>query len=1393
MAKHRVGKGFGRISFDEAISRAQAGDVILVAAGDHWIGNIWLRDLDIRGEGDPRQIILRGQLELKGKSRIRNLTLQADPKSSALLVRTADSRIQVFNCVLNGPIAANRPAVYLHSGGLTLEHSTINTYTVADTGETGFGLLVDPNSRLQVEGASLAGVEVRSSNAELKDVRALSLTVKDGGYIASRGVLEMSPAKGMRSLVLAGGSSAHIRNLREYAGVREALCDASSLRIDAVEVPHGEHYRVVKDHGGVVETTAPNVEVTTAQKGPKQVPWPLTDARRFKTAIAPQLNPGDTVVLEAGDYYLEDYDNSTLSIAWNFIGAGEAETVLNGRLLVQGDSEVSVSDLTLNQDDDESNALAVLGGTLNLANVDINAAEASRYPVVLVKWGTLTLDYCAISASADVQRDSIAVAESGRVEASRSALGWLYSMGGQLALENCNALQLWMQEGAQVSSTNGLQIGANGCGKRAVVAESGSQISIDTLTTDAERPDLFVDSSELRIEWLESPENSEVVLTADITSAVSVEGNRVGVSAAQPVTEIATIPAEPDAAQQNDAGTKGTSAPEARAGEPNTADDDDPMSKIRQLTGLSKVKQQAQNFVDKVEYNEKLKAQGHAGHSSTMHSFFLGNPGTGKTTVARLLGETLFKAGALERSVFIEVSRKDLVSTSIGGSAKLVADVVEKALGGVLFIDEAYTLFQKNNNEFAQEAVDELIALMENHRDSLMVILAGYTDRMQDLLSMNVGFESRVRNVFNFEDYTPEELTQIGYSNLERSGFKVDRDLYQRALTIAYQRDTDRSNGRWARNFNDQLIDTAGPRKLKAGDTELEDLTRITKEDLDSAVGGSAREKAANVKALLAELDGMIGLDSVKTWAHDLVGRVEVNEQLREAGKDVSRPSYHMTFTGNPGTGKTTVADIVAGLFYNLGILAKPTVKTVTRSDLVGAVIGATEEKTERVLKEAMGGVLFVDEAYQLTPEGASENDFGKQAVETLLVPLEKYRDKFVTIFAGYTENMDKFLQTNPGLKSRVPEGIEFPDYTPEQVAEIVVAILSKRWEFNAQLVSHVAVEGYKALPREDQANGRSARIFAEKLEAAHLKHIGEQKITGEEADVIADAVVESLLPATAKKTESTEALLQQLDSMIGLDSVKTWAHDLVRRVETNAKLREAGIELEQPTYHMIFDGNPGTGKTTVANIVAGLFHNLGVLPKPVVNDVTASNLIGQHVGETEKNTEKTVKDSLGGVLFIDEAHQLTPDGTQHDFGEKAVKTLLPLLENHRKEFVVVFAGYTHEMNRFLAADPGLESRIPHRITFDDYTPEQVAEIVVAVLSKKNWQFDAERLSRAAAESYAAVEPKKRSNGRWARNFAEKLEAAHIKYIGEEKVTGDEMRVISDSVIKALTPGGVAV
>ena len=241
------------------------------------------------------------------------------------------------------------------------------------------------------------------------------------------------------------------------------------------------------------------------------------------------------------------------------------------------------------------------------------------------------------------------------------------------------------------------------------------------------------------------------------------------------------------------------------------------------------------------------------------------------------------------------------------------------------------------------------------------------------------------------------------------------------------------------------------------------------------------------IQSILDILDAeLIGLKPVKTRIREIAALLLIDRLRTNIGLTAGNPGLHMSFTGRPGTGKTTVAKRISQILHRLGYLRKGHVVTVTRDDLVGQYIGHTAPKTKEVLKKAMGGVLFIDEAYYLyRPE--NERDYGQESIEILLQVMENNRDDLVVILAGYKEKMDKFFESNPGFRSRIAHHIEFPDYTSDELLEIAQRTLNEQnYKLTPKAIE--ALSDYIRL-RRDQAHFANARSIRNALDRARLRH----------------------------------------------------------------------------------------------------------------------------------------------------------------------------------------------------------------------------------------------------------------------------------------------------------------
>ncbi|GAB4368508.1 MAG: CbbX protein [Kiloniellaceae bacterium] len=254
----------------------------------------------------------------------------------------------------------------------------------------------------------------------------------------------------------------------------------------------------------------------------------------------------------------------------------------------------------------------------------------------------------------------------------------------------------------------------------------------------------------------------------------------------------------------------------------------------------------------------------------------------------------------------------------------------------------------------------------------------------------------------------------------------------------------------------------------------------------ETAIDLKAEYESSGVKEILEELDrDLIGLAPVKKRIRETAALLLVERARKRLGLAHQTPTLHMSFTGNPGTGKTTVALKMAGLLHRLGYVRKGHLVTVTRDDLVGQYIGHTAPKTKEILKKAMGGVLFIDEAYYLyRPE--NERDYGQEAIEILLQVMENQRDDLVVILAGYADRMDRFFESNPGFRSRIAHHIDFPDYSDEELFRIAGHMLAEQ-NYSLTPAAEAAMKDYIAARRR-QPHFANARSIRNALDRARLR-----------------------------------------------------------------------------------------------------------------------------------------------------------------------------------------------------------------------------------------------------------------------------------------------------------------
>ncbi len=583
---------------------------------------------------------------------------------------------------------------------------------------------------------------------------------------------------------------------------------------------------------------------------------------------------------------------------------------------------------------------------------------------------------------------------------------------------------------------------------------------------------------------------------------------------------------------------------------------------------------------------------------------------------------------------------------------------------------------------------------------------------------------------------------------------------------------------------------------------------------------------------VLDELDQMIGLGSVKEEVNKLLAGIEVERKRREQGLPVARVGRHMVFTGPPGVGKTEIARALGEIYRSLKVLRKGHVVEVQRADLVAGYIGQTAMKTLDKCKEALDGILFVDEAYSLAGEG---KDFGHEAIATLMKFMEDNRDRIMVIAAGYPNEMRRFIATNPGMASRFNRTIEFPAYEPKELAAILRLMAKRQRAELPDVLEQSLVPWIESQWRsEGWGNAREMRNLLDKAGEAQSLRVAVDptadisKIEMVDFESVGVSLVRTYVPPPAPppvptiptpapivvqhslvpsspdhlaprsgrrlKVEATippertlDQALDRLEEMVGLESVKEEVNKLMSALEVERLRREQGLVIAPISRHMVFSGPPGVGKTEVARALGEIYRSLTVLRKGHLVETDRSGLVAGYIGQTAPKTLDKCREALDGILFIDEAYSLARPG--NDFGQEAIDTLLKFMEDNRDRIVVIVAGYPNEMQRFINSNPGLSSRFTKTIEFPPYAANELAAILRVMAKRQNFVLPDDLESSLAPWLKVGMRNKSWGQAREMRTLLERAREAQATRIAHDP-SGDVRQLAMTDIDAAIRISG---
>ena len=791
------------------------------------------------------------------------------------------------------------------------------------------------------------------------------------------------------------------------------------------------------------------------------------------------------------------------------------------------------------------------------------------------------------------------------------------------------------------------------------------------------------------------------------------------------------------------------------------------------LVGIEEV----QREIDRISKVVTAMKRDGATYSERLHTILMGDTGTGKSSIVQIMANRYHELGLISSPTPIIYDAVDYDEFQ-----KKFAENFRKAKGSLLCIENVQKLMPKDYSQHVEQ-IDRLLNEMskQENRQYPIVVLSGLPQGMREYLNSNEAVKNKFNFKFTLPDHSSAQLTQITIKELENNGFTLDEEakiklakVFAHALKLSRMPDyhADAKNA-WLAHKTAEAI--KGAYYLRISDSGERGTNTITADDITGEM-----EKEKNLVQVLAELDGFIGMDSIKTAIRGLIDEVTMQRDRVAAG--VARETqiaFHVVLTGNPGTGKTTVARVLGELFKAVGILDLGHTLEVDRSKLVAGYIGQTAPLVNDYCDRAMGGVLFIDEAYSLKQNDG--DSFGQEAIDALLKRMEDARGKFIVVIAGYPDQISTFLQSNPGLESRFVSRYRFhlDDYTPEELSAIFRKLAeSENYELDDDAKLSVVQYFMAICANKDKnfGNGREARNLFENCRNLQAKRVSIlRKQAGCDENELSRIHSMDIPQTSGKEAKDIAAVLRELNSMTGLMGVKKEINSLISFLQIENMRRDQGGAETKLNLHFVFRGNPGTGKTTVARVVADVFKALGLISKGHLVEVKSDDLIGQYVGATAPKTNKLIDSAMGGVLFIDEAYTLSAGS--NSFGKEAIDTLLVRMENDRGKFIVIAAGYSHDMVGFLQANPGLTSRFTKFIDFEDYNPSEMLAIYHSLMTSKGLTSDPAteaRLQQLFEDLYATRDGNF-ANGRTVRNLFEQTLQRQASRLASLMETGSKL------------------
>ena len=716
--------------------------------------------------------------------------------------------------------------------------------------------------------------------------------------------------------------------------------------------------------------------------------------------------------------------------------------------------------------------------------------------------------------------------------------------------------------------------------------------------------------------------------------------------------------------------------------------------------------------------------------SNHQHYVITGNDGVGKSEAAEEIYLRVADAFGLTKFV---VRDAILMFEPNEGFEKSILEACDDNI--LLYISNAEELSMKGNVN-PRTGFEDLCNRMPRMKNSI-VVLSGKHNKLVELVKGHEKAKEWFSCIFHFEDLSPEAMFLYMKEYVNSRNYMLDPSAEVGLKNYMYQAHKMRgSNFRNAFFLHDILDKVIVPRmseRVMKQDVPIEELNLCTimPEDLPDM-------KNANADEAIAKLESLIGLDGIKKQILDHTALVKLNGLRASQGIYNNMPPMHMIFTGNPGTGKTTIAKYIGEIYHSIGVLSSGHAVIADRSKLVGEYIGETEKKTLAAIESAKGGVLFIDEAYSLFTEHGHKRDFGMRVIETLLTFLGNDDTDMIVILAGYSNEMNEMLKSNPGMKSRFPYIFNFEDYTPEQLMMIGKQVLEReQYTLTEEAERKLAKYVIYAYDHKDEHFGNGRFItrlittnivpsLSRRLINKPIEQISLEEMTTIEACDIPDAETLRNKVGELDETILTESL-ERLNKLIGLQNAKQALNDFA----AIARLRHANGVMNITPQNLCWDfiGKTGTGKSTVAEVLGKILQGLGILKRGHTVCVNADELSGN---DGYQVLGRVVKEASDGLLFLDMDAPNVKDINISHLRMWIFNKLSELQQTTALVFAQVKAS--EDMIAQNLAVNGIAS-YGNTIVFNDFTVAELTEILASLLQSE-FKLDIEPEAKEKVRQY---------------------------------------------------------